>query len=205
MYGHYITKRILDIILILIAMPLWLSCFSVVYVVSMLMIGRPVFFVQLRPGLGGKPFRICKFRTMRDMFDEEGKPLPDEQRLTSLGRVLRSASLDELPELWNVIRGEMSLVGPRPLLMEYLQLYSPEQRRRLDVPPGITGWAQVNGRNSITWEEKFALDLWYIENRCLWLDIKILLLTLLQVICRRGIAHPGTMTMPKFEGKSSSN
>lgn len=205
MYGHYITKRILDIILILIAMPLWLSCFSVVYIVSMLMIGRPVFFVQLRPGLGGKPFRICKFRTMRDMFDEEGKPLPDEQRLTSLGRVLRSASLDELPELWNVIRGEMSLVGPRPLLMEYLQLYSPEQRRRLDVPPGITGWAQVNGRNSITWEEKFALDLWYIENRCLWLDIKILLLTLLQVICRRGIAHPGTMTMPKFEGKSSSN
>lgn len=205
MYGHYITKRILDIILILIAMPLWLSCFSVVYVVSMLMIGRPVFFVQLRPGLGGKPFRICKFRTMRDMFDEEGKPLPDEQRLTSLGHVLRSASLDELPELWNVIRGEMSLVGPRPLLMEYLQLYSPEQRRRLDVPPGITGWAQVNGRNSITWEEKFALDLWYIENRCLWLDIKILLLTLLQVICRRGIAHPGTMTMPKFEGKSSSN
>jgi lipopolysaccharide/colanic/teichoic acid biosynthesis glycosyltransferase len=164
--------------------------------------GRPVIFYQQRPGYHGKPFMIYKFRTMREVYDEQGQPLPDEQRLTRLGRFLRSASLDELPELMNVIRGEMSLVGPRPLLMQYLERYSPEQMRRHDVLPGITGWAQVNGRNALTWEDKFRLDVWYVDHWSLRLDLKILLLSLSKVIRREGISQPGQATAAEFMGSS---
>ncbi len=160
----------------------------------------PVFFRQVRPGLHGRPFRIYKFRTMRELRDEEGRLLPDAERLTPLGRWLRSTSLDELPELFNVLKGEMSLVGPRPLLLEYLDRYTPEQARRHEVKPGITGWAQVNGRNALTWEEKFALDVWYVDNWSLWLDLKILLLTFWKVLRREGSTHPGSATMPEFRG-----
>ena len=162
--------------------------------------GVPVLFQQTRPGLHGKPFQMIKFRTMRNAVDAQGNVLPDAQRLTPLGRFLRSSSLDELPELWNVLKGEMSLVGPRPLLMEYLPLYSDEQARRHEVRPGITGWAQVNGRNAISWEEKFALDVWYIDNRSLWLDLKIIWLTILKVIKRDDISATGEATMSKFTG-----
>jgi lipopolysaccharide/colanic/teichoic acid biosynthesis glycosyltransferase len=165
-----------------------------------LSIGSPVLFRQTRPGLHGRPFTLLKFRTMRDAQDSHGNPLPDEARLTHLGAFLRSTSLDELPELWNVLRGEMSLVGPRPLLMEYLPLYTPEQARRHEVRPGITGWAQVNGRNAISWEEKFRLDVWYVDHRTLRLDLKILLLTLKQVFRREGISQQGHVTMERFRG-----
>ena len=163
-------------------------------------LGSPVLFTQMRPGLHGKPFRMVKFRTMTDAWDASGALLPDAQRLTSFGRFLRASSLDELPELWNVLRGEMSLVGPRPLLMEYLPLYSPEQARRHEVRPGITGWAQVNGRNAISWPDKFALDVWYVDNRSMWLDVRILWLTVRKVLVRDGISAVGEATMPKFEG-----
>lgn len=163
-------------------------------------LGSPVFFSQVRPGLHGKPFRMVKFRTMTDARDASGSLLPDAQRLTSFGRFLRASSLDELPELWNVLRGEMSLVGPRPLLVEYLPLYSPEQARRHEVRPGITGWAQVNGRNAISWEDKFKLDVWYVDNSSLLLDIKILWLTVKKVLVRDGISAAGEATMPKFQG-----
>ena len=163
--------------------------------------GSPVLFRQIRPGLRGKPFQMIKFRTMLDAIGSDGSPLPDAERLTKLGKFLRSSSLDELPELWNVLKGDMSLVGPRPLLMEYLPLYSPEQARRHKVRPGVTGWAQVNGRNAISWDEKFALDVWYIDNRSIWLDAKIIWLTVLKVIKRDGIAAAGEATMPKFEGE----
>lgn len=163
--------------------------------------GSPVLFHQTRPGLRGKPFQMVKFRTMREALDAEGRPLPDAERLTKLGRFLRSSSLDELPELWNVLKGDMSLVGPRPLLMEYLPLYSPEQARRQEVRPGISGWAQVNGRNAISWDEKFALDVWYIDNRSLWLDLRIIWLTIRKVVKREGISAAGEATMPKFEGE----
>lgn len=163
-------------------------------------IGSPVLFRQLRPGLNGQPFEMIKFRSMTDERDARGVLLPDAQRLTPFGRFLRSSSLDELPELWNVLRGEMSLVGPRPLLMEYLPLYSPEQARRHEVRPGITGWAQVNGRNSISWADKFALDVWYVDHRSLWLDVRILWLTVRKVLVRDGISAAGEATMPRFEG-----
>lgn len=163
-------------------------------------LGSPIFFTQLRPGLGGKPFVMYKFRTMSDARDSEGRLLPDDQRLTRFGQFLRSTSLDELPELWNVIKGEMSLVGPRPLLMKYLELYTPEQARRHEVKPGITGWAQVNGRNALTWEEKFKLDVWYVDNWTLALDLRILWLTLLKVVRRDGISAAGHATMPEFRG-----
>ena len=163
-------------------------------------LGSPVFFRQTRPGLHGKPFIMVKFRTMTDARDASGALLPDAQRLTPFGRFLRSSSLDELPELWNVLRGEMSLVGPRPLLMEYLPLYSPEQARRHEVRPGITGWAQVNGRNAISWADKFALDVWYVDHRSLWLDVRILWLTVRKVLVREGISAAGEATMPRFEG-----
>ena len=163
-------------------------------------LGSPVLFAQVRPGLHGKPFRMAKFRTMTNVCDASGALLPDAQRLTSFGRFLRASSLDELPELWNVLRGEMSLVGPRPLLMEYLPLYSPEQARRHEVRPGITGWAQVNGRNAISWPDKFALDVWYVDNRSMWLDVRILWLTVRKVLVRDGISAVGEATMPKFEG-----
>lgn len=163
-------------------------------------LGSPVLFRQVRPGLHGRPFMMVKFRTMTDERGADGELLPDAQRLTSFGRFLRATSLDELPELWNVLRGEMSLVGPRPLLMEYLPLYSPEQARRHEVRPGITGWAQVNGRNALSWEDRFKLDVWYIDHRSLWLDLRILWLTVRKVIVREGISAQGEATMPRFTG-----
>jgi len=175
----------------------------VLFVIALLVwlrMGWPVVFRQTRPGLNGVPFRMIKFRTMCDALDAEGNPLPDAERLTPLGRVLRSSSLDELPELWNVLKGDMSFVGPRPLLMEYLPLYSPEQARRHEMRPGITGWAQVNGRNAISWDEKFALDVWYVDNRTIWLDLRIVWLTVLKVFRREGISAPGEATMAKFKG-----
>tara|TARA_R110002012_G_scaffold321641_1_gene550302 strand:- start:1977 stop:2561 length:585 start_codon:yes stop_codon:yes gene_type:complete len=162
--------------------------------------GAPVLFRQTRPGLYNKPFKMMKFRTMRNAIDANGNPLSDTERLTRLGLFLRSSSLDELPELWNVLKGDMSLVGPRPLLMEYLPLYSPEQSRRHEVRPGVSGWAQVNGRNAISWDEKFQLDVWYVENRTLWLDFKIIWLTIRNVLKRDGISAAGEATMPKFTG-----
>ena len=166
-------------------------------------LGSPIFFRQVRPGLHGQPFEMIKFRTMTDARGPDGTWLPDAERLTPFGRWLRATSLDELPELWNVLKGDMSLVGPRPLLMEYLPLYTPEQARRHEVRPGITGWAQVNGRNAISWEEKFKLDVWYVDNRSLWLDIKILWLTVKRVWRRDGISAAGEATMPKFTGDKS--
>lgn len=165
--------------------------------------GGPVLFRQERPGMNGKSFEMVKFRTMKDSVDADGSPLPDSERLTSFGLFLRSSSLDELPELWNVFKGDMSLVGPRPLLMEYLPLYSSEQYRRHEVRPGITGWAQINGRNSLSWDEKFKLDVWYVDNRSFWLDIKILLRTIKKVVVRDGINAAGEATMPKFTGNGS--
>lgn len=166
-------------------------------------LGSPVLFRQVRPGLHGQPFTMVKFRTMTDECGPDGALLPDAQRLTPFGRFLRSSSLDELPELWNVLKGDMSLVGPRPLLMEYLPLYTPEQARRHAVRPGITGWAQVNGRNAISWADKFVLDVWYVEHRSLWLDVKILWRTVRKVLVRDGISAAGEATMPKFTGSES--
>lgn len=163
-------------------------------------LGSPVLFKQTRPGLNGKPFEMIKFRTMKDATDKQGSPLPDSERLTPFGQKLRSTSLDELPELWNVLKGDMSLVGPRPLLMEYLPLYNSEQARRHNVRPGVTGYAQVNGRNAISWEEKFKLDTWYVDNQSLWLDIKILAKTVKQVLIKDGISANGEATMSKFTG-----
>ncbi|MDP9349427.1 MAG: sugar transferase [Gemmatimonadota bacterium] len=167
-----------------------------------LSLGTPVLFRQVRPGRGGRPFTMYKFRTMRDARDARGEPLPDAERLTAVGRFIRSTSLDELPELVNVLRGDMSLVGPRPLLLEYLPLYTAEQARRHEVRPGITGWAQVNGRNALSWEEKFELDVWYVEHRSFWLDLKILLLTVVKVFAREGVSQEGQATMEKFRGSS---
>ena len=163
-------------------------------------LGSPIFFKQIRPGLHGVPFEIIKFRTMTNEFGVDGTLLSEQERLTPFGAWLRSTSLDELPELWSVIKGDMSLVGPRPLLMEYLPLYSPYQSQRHKVLPGITGWAQVNGRNKLTWEEKFKLDVWYVENCTCWLDFKILLMTVGKVLLRQGISGDGEITMSKFKG-----
>ena len=167
--------------------------------------GAPVLFRQIRPGLDGRPFEMLKFRTMKDALDAVGNPLPDSERLTSFGQFLRSSSLDELPGLWNVLKGDMSLVGPRPLLMEYLPLYSVTQYRRHEVRPGITGWAQVNGRNTVGWEKKFELDVWYVDNRSIWLDIKILFLTVKKVLVRDGISAEGEATMTRFYGSNSEH
>lgn len=196
-------KRLFDLLasamgLLLLVVPLAVLAWQV-----RRKLGSPVLFTQVRPGLQGKPFRMVKFRTMTDECDASGSLLPDAQRLTPFGRFLRASSLDELPELWNVLRGEMSLVGPRPLLMEYLPLYSPEQIRRHEVRPGITGWAQVNGRNTINWDDKFRLDVWYVDHRSLFLDIWILWLTMRKVLIRDGISAPGEATMPRFEGDKS--
>lgn len=171
-----------------------------VFVLVRLKLGAPAFFRQERPGIGGKPFNMIKFRTMLDATDKKGNLLPDSERLTLFGAKLRSTSLDELPELWNVLRGDMSLVGPRPLLMEYLPLYSAEQQRRHDLRPGLTGWAQVNGRNALSWEEKFQLDVWYVDNHSLLLDLKILFLTVKKVMVRDGISGQGVATMSRFRG-----
>jgi len=165
-------------------------------------LGAPIFFTQTRPGLHGRPFSMVKFRTMTNARDAAGNLLPDVERITPFGRFLRSSSLDELPELWNVVKGEMSLVGPRPLLMEYLPLYTPEQARRHEVRPGITGWAQVNGRNSLSWEEKFKLDVWYVDNNSCFLDLMILCQTVKKVLLREGISAKGDATMPKFLGSN---
>lgn len=196
-------KRSLDVL----GSALGLCLFSPVLIIVSILIrsqmGSPVLFQQTRPGRDGKPFEMIKFRTMRDAIDVNGNPLPDAQRLTKFGRFLRSTSLDELPGLWNVLKGEMSLVGPRPLLMEYLPLYSPEQARRMVVRPGITGWAQVNGRNALSWEEKFALDVWYVENRTVWLDLKILWMTVRKVLMRDGIDDEAGIGMKRFKGNSS--
>lgn len=194
-------KRILDIIGAVIGLLLLSPLLLIVSLKIRRNMGSPVLFRQTRPGLHGKPFQMIKFRTMRDTTDSDGTPLSDSERLTRLGRFLRSSSLDELPELWNVLKGDMSLVGPRPLLMEYLPLYSPEQSRRHEVRPGVTGWAQVNGRNAISWDEKFALDVWYVDNRNLWLDLKIIWLTIRKVIKREGISAAGEATMSKFTGR----
>lgn len=166
-------------------------------------LGSPVLFRQIRPGLDGRPFEMLKFRTMTDERDAGGALKPDSERLTAFGRWLRATSLDELPELWNVLRGDMSLVGPRPLLMQYLPLYSPRQARRHEVRPGITGWAQVNGRNALTWPQKFELDVWYVENRSFWLDLRILWMTVMSVLRREGISAAGEATMPAFTGNQS--
>lgn len=193
-------KRILDFALALLALVLLAPLFVVIAWQIRRQLGTPLLFRQVRPGLDGKPFEMVKFRTMSNAVDAQGNLLPDAERLTPFGQFLRSSSLDELPELWNVLKGEMSLVGPRPLLMEYLPLYSPEQYRRHGVRPGITGWAQVNGRNAISWEDKFALDVWYVDNQSLWLDLKILFMTVKKVMLREGINATGDATMPKFTG-----
>jgi len=198
------VKRLLDLVAAGSGIVLLLPLLALVALLVRTRIGSPVLFSQVRPGLGGRPFRIYKFRTMTDERDEKGALLPDERRLTRLGRFIRSASLDELPELFNVLRGEMSLVGPRPLLMEYLPLYTSEQARRHEVRPGITGWAQVNGRNAISWEEKFKLDLWYVDNRSFLLDLKILLMTVASVFRREGISQEGRATMERFTGSGGT-
>ena len=196
-------KRLFDILVSLFALSLLLPVILILYVLIAVKMGRPVFFVQTRPGLDGKPFNMIKFRSMTDAKDENGNLLPDAERLPRFGQILRSTSLDELPELINVLKGEMSLVGPRPLLMEYLDKYSPRQAKRHDVRPGVTGWAQINGRNAISWEEKFELDVWYVENRTIWLDIKILWLTVWQVVKRNDVSQDGHVTMTKFTGSDN--
>jgi lipopolysaccharide/colanic/teichoic acid biosynthesis glycosyltransferase len=193
-------KRIFD--LLLASLALLLLCVTLLFLIWQIRrkLGSPVFFFQTRPGLRGLPFKLVKFRTMTDTRGPDGQLLPDADRLTSFGRFLRASSLDELPQLLNVLKGDMSLVGPRPLLMEYLPLYSPKQARRHDVRPGITGWAQVNGRNALSWDDKFKLDVWYVDNQTLWLDIKILWLTVRKVMVSEGISAVGEATMSKFTG-----
>ncbi|WP_198077982.1 sugar transferase [Acinetobacter calcoaceticus] len=193
-------KRLLDIVIASIALTLLSPLYFYVAYKVKKNLGSPVLFRQVRPGLHGKPFEMIKFRTMKDATDTHGNPLPDSERLTPFGKMLRSTSLDEMPELWNVIKGDMSIVGPRPLLMEYLPLYNKEQAKRHNVRPGMTGHAQVNGRNAIGWEQKFQLDTWYVENRSLWLDFKIMLQTVKKVIAKDDINEAGEATMSKFTG-----
>jgi sugar transferase EpsL len=193
-------KYLLDKLFALLLLTLFLPVFLIVVLVIRLGAGKPVFFRQTRPGLNEKPFELIKFRTMQDLYDDNGSPLPDEVRITGVGKWLRKLSLDELPQMINVLKGEMSIVGPRPLLMEYLPLYNEKQKRRHLARPGITGWAQVNGRNALSWEEKFELDVWYVDHWSLALDFKILCLTLIKVIKREGISQEGRATMDKFRG-----
>lgn len=193
-------KRILDIAIASTALVLLSPVYFIVARKVKKNLGSPVLFRQVRPGLHGQPFEMIKFRTMKDAVDEQGNPLPDSERLTAFGKMLRATSLDEMPELWNVIKGDMSIVGPRPLLMEYLPLYNSEQAKRHNVRPGITGYAQVNGRNAISWEKKFELDTWYVENQSLWLDFKIMLKTIKKVIAKDDISAEGEATMSKFTG-----
>jgi lipopolysaccharide/colanic/teichoic acid biosynthesis glycosyltransferase len=198
-----VLKRFIDVGVAATALVVLSPALIAIAVAVRLFLGSPVLFRQQRPGLRGEPFELVKFRTMRDARDRQGRPLSDAERLTRFGRLLRASSLDELPELWNVLKGEMSLVGPRPLLMEYLPLYSAEQARRHEVKPGITGWAQVNGRNALSWDEKFALDLWYVEHRSLMLDLRILLLTLWRVVRPQGVTQAGHATAEPFRGNRS--
>lgn len=197
-------KRIFDLLVASTGLIIFSPVLALLALLVRFRLGSPIFFRQPRPGLHGQPFTILKFRTMTGTRDSQGDLLPDAERLTPLSRLLRSTSLDELPELWNVLKGEMSLVGPRPLLMHYLPLYTPEQMRRHEIKPGITGWAQVNGRNAITWEEKFALDVWYVDNVSFWLDLKIIALTVWQIVRRKDISHRGHATMHEFMGEQSS-
>ena len=194
------AKRALDLLAASLGLVILSPLLVLIAILVRMLLGAPVFFRQKRPGYREKPFDLYKFRTMTDTRDAAGHPLPDEQRLTRFGRLLRALSLDELPELLNVLRGEMSLVGPRPLLMEYLPLYSPEQHRRHEAVPGLTGWAQVHGRNALDWPARFALDVWYVDHWSFWLDIRILLLTLWKVISREGISQPGQATTEYFTG-----
>jgi len=193
-------KRLIDVVLSLSALLVLSPLMIFIAILVRWKLGSPVFFRQQRPGLQGKPFHLIKFRTMIDEFDEIGDSRNDAERLARFGHLLRATSLDELPELWNVLVGDMSFVGPRPLLMEYLPLYTPEQQRRHDVRPGITGWAQVNGRNAISWDDKFRLDVWYVDHLSLWLDLRILGMTVKSVLLREGISHPGEATTKKFSG-----
>lgn len=195
-------KRAMDLVGALAALVLLSPIVVVLCILVRSKLGSPVFFRQVRPGIKGRPFKMVKFRTMTDERGPDGALLSDDQRLTALGAWLRSTSLDELPELFNVLKGDMSLVGPRPLLMDYLSLYNDRQARRHEVRPGITGWAQINGRNALSWEEKFELDVWYVDNQSLWLDIKILFKTVLQVLKRDGISHGEDATMPRFKGSN---
>lgn len=203
-YERYV-KRGLDLLLSLLA----LICLSPVLLITAILVriklSGPVIFRQLRPGKDGRIFELYKFRTMTDARDENGELLPDELRLTAFGKALRSTSLDELPELWNILRGDMSLIGPRPLLVKYLPLYNEEQRHRHDVRPGLTGWAQINGRNALSWEEKFRLDVWYVQNVRFSLDVKILFLTVKKVFCREGISAEGAATMEEFVGTAAKD
>ena len=193
-------KRIVDILVSFFGIVLLTPIFLLVAFLIRKNLGSPVIFSQIRPGIDGKPFKMYKFRSMKNAIDTSGNPLPDAERLTPFGQKLRSTSLDELPELWNVLKGDMSLVGPRPLLMEYLPLYNKEQYRRHEMRPGITGWAQINGRNAISWEDKFKLDVWYVDNQSLKLDLKILLLTIKKVFIKEGISSSGEVTTSKFTG-----
>ena len=198
-------KRIFDIV---VSFTVLVVLFPILLIVALLIawkLGTPIFFTQDRPGKEGRVFKMTKFRSMLDAVDNSGELLPDSERLTGFGQKLRSTSLDELPGLWNVLKGDMSLVGPRPLLVEYLPLYSQEQARRHEVRPGITGWAQVNGRNALSWEDKFKLDVWYVDNQSFWLDIKILFLTVKKVFVREGISGEGEVTMSKFTGSQSND
>lgn len=197
-------KRTFDFLVALLTLVFLLPVLLVLAWLVKVRLGSPILFCQIRPGKDGVPFKMYKFRSMTDERDSKGDLLPDQDRLTCFGKFLRASSLDELPELLNVLKGEMSLVGPRPLLMEYLPLYSAEQARRHEVRPGITGWAQVNGRNAISWEDKFKLDVWYVDNRSLWLDIKILWMTVLRVVRRSDISQDGHATMEKFGGTNAS-
>ena len=200
LYKFY-GKRILDIALVLPGLVIMSPVLSVLALAVRINLGSPVIFSQKRPGLHGRPFTLYKFRTMTNDEDEQGNLLPDAERLTKFGKFLRASSLDELPELWNILKGDMSLVGPRPLLMEYLDRYTSEQARRHEVKPGLTGWAQVNGRNALTWEDRFRLDIWYVDNISFRLDLKIIFMTISHIFKREGINHPGQATMEKFKGK----
>jgi lipopolysaccharide/colanic/teichoic acid biosynthesis glycosyltransferase len=193
-------KRVTDTIMAFLTLLILIVPFILLALLIKMKLGSPILFKQIRPGLNGRPFNMVKFRSMTDARTPSGQLLSDAERLTPFGRFLRASSLDELPGLWSVLKGDMSLVGPRPLLMEYLPLYSPEQARRHNVRPGITGWAQVNGRNALSWEDKFKLDVWYVDNRTFWLDIKILWLTVRKVLVREGISADGEATMSKFTG-----
>lgn len=195
-----IRKRCFDLILVVPSLLMMSPVMAVIAIVTWLSVGRPIFFRQMRAGLWGRPFTILKFRTMTDRRDTSGHLLTDGDRLTAMGRIIRSTSLDELPELLNVLIGDMSIVGPRPLLKQYLDRYTPEQARRHEVKPGLTGWAQVNGRNSINWEEKFKLDVWYVDHQSILLDLRIIWMTVLKVLKREGISHKGQATMQEFKG-----
>jgi sugar transferase EpsL len=199
MYSSF-GKRLLDLVIAILALTMLAPLLGLVALLVRTKLGRPILFRQRRAGLGGVPFTLFKFRTMNDARDAEGELLPDEERLTRFGRVLRATSLDELPELINVLKSEMSLVGPRPLLLKYLELYTPEQFRRHKTLPGITGWAQINGRNAVTWEQKFEMDVWYVDNRSFQLDLKIIALTILKIVLREGISQAGHATAQEFKG-----